>query len=385
MTVAILYRDELREYDFGPGHPFRGDRYEIFPNFLKERVPEEDNYRIIKAIPATDSDLLLICSKDYIDFTREFYKAAHEGTTYHGDFGRYQSMDNMPFDTPGKLEEAARLIIGQAKLGCDLIQQGAYQKAVSIGGGVHHAKASYGEGFCLYNDVAYAARYLISTYQLERVLIIDTDAHAGNGTCDYFYDDPSVLFIDLHQDPRTLYPGTGFAEDIGTGNGKGFTVNVPLPPDAGYDSYCRIFDGIVEPLVREFKPQFIIRNGGSDPHRDDSLTNLDLPVSGFRMIGEKVRCLADEMCQGRELDLIASGYNKHTLPYCWLALISGIAGWNIDIKEIGSASQAYGKDPAIDRIKLVEAQIKNILKPYWKCFQPTNPSLSSRQEGFLPH
>jgi acetoin utilization protein AcuC len=372
MTIAILYRDELREYDFGPGHPFRGDRYEIFPNFLKERVPEEDNYRIIKATPATDSDLLLICSKDYIDFTRGFYKAAHAGTTFHGDFGRYQSMDNMPFDTPGKLEEAARLIIGQAKLGCDLIQQGAYQKAVSIGGGVHHAKPSYGEGFCLYNDVAYAARYLISAYQLKRVLIIDTDAHAGNGTCDYFYDDPRVLFIDLHQDPRTLYPGTGFAEDIGTGNGKGYTVNIPLPPDAGYDSYCHIFDGIVEPLVRAFKPQFIIRNGGSDPHRDDSLTNLDLPIRGFRMIGEKVRCLADEMCQGRELDLIASGYNEHILPYCWLALISGLAGWNIDVEDIGTASPASGKDPALDRIKLVAAQIKNILKPYWKCFQTTN-------------
>jgi acetoin utilization protein AcuC len=365
--IAILYREELREYDFGPGHPFRGDRYEIFPPFLKERVPEDDNYRFLKATPAADSDLLLICSRDYIDFTRTYYEAAYNGRMEHVKFGLYQSMDNMPFDAPGKLEEAARLIIGQAKLGCDLIQKGAYTKAVSLGGGLHHAKSRFGEGFCLYNDVAFAAHYLMNDYQLERVLILDTDAHAGNGTCDYFYDDPRVLFIDLHQDPHTLYPGTGFAGDIGAGKGKGFTVNVPLPPNAGYDSYYRIFGEIVEPLVREFKPQLIIRNGGSDPHPDDGLTDLGLPVSGFRMIGEKVRRLADEACQGRELDMIASGYNKRVLPYSWLALISGLAGWNIDVEE--PAARKLPPDPAYAQTKLVEAELKSNLKLYWKCFQ----------------
>ena len=161
MTIAILYSEDLREYDYGPGHPFRGDRYEIFPKFLRERLPEEGKYRFIKAPPATLEELLLICNRDYIDFTHDYYKAAHEGVLDHVKFGLFQSMDNMPFDTPGRLEEAARLIIGQARLGCDLIQKGEYQKAISIGGGMHHAKPNCGEGFCLYNDVAFAARYLI--------------------------------------------------------------------------------------------------------------------------------------------------------------------------------------------------------------------------------
>jgi acetoin utilization protein AcuC len=365
--IAILYLEELREYDFGPGHPFRGDRYEIFPPFLKGRVPEDDNYRFLKATPATDEDLLLICTRGYIDFTRAYYEAAHNGMMEHAEFGRYQSMDNMPFDAPGKLEEAARLIVGQAKLGCDLIREGSYYQAVSIGGGLHHAKSLFGEGFCLYNDVAFAARYLINHHQLERVLILDTDAHAGNGTCDYFYEDPRVLFIDLHQDPRTLYPGTGFAGDIGAGKGRGFTVNVPLPPNAGYDSYRRIFGKIVEPLIREFQPQFIIRNGGSDPHPDDGLTDLGLPVSGFRMIGATVRRLADEVCRGRVLDLIASGYNKRVLPYCWLALISGLAGWKMDVEE--PAGRELPQDRAYEQTKLVEAEVISNLKPYWKCFQ----------------
>ncbi|MBN1690003.1 MAG: hypothetical protein JW901_03165 [Dehalococcoidia bacterium] len=373
MTIAILYSEELREYDYGPGHPFRGDRYDIFPNFLRERLPEGDKYVFIKAPPAALEDLLLICTRDYIDFTHDYYKAAHEGVLDHVKFGLFQSMDNMPFDTPGKLEEAARLIIGQAKMGCDLIQKGAYKKAISIGGGMHHAKPSCGEGFCLYNDVAFSARYLINNYKLNKVLVLDTDAHAGNGTCEYFYDDPKVLFIDLHQDPRTLYPGTGFVGDIGTGKGKGFTVNIPMPPNAGYDSYYRVFGEIVEPLAREFKPQIIIRNGGSDPHPDDGLTDLGLPVRGFQMIGEKVRYMADELCQGRELDLIASGYNKRVLPYSWMALISGLADWNIDVEEPEPATRKFYKDPAYAQTKLVEAEVKNNLKPYWKCFQPQNP------------
>ncbi len=368
MTLAMLYRDELREYDFGPGHPFRGDRYEIFPNFLKKKIPENNHYRIIPAEPATENDLLLICTKDYIDFTRDFYAAAHNGDMDPRDFGQYHSADNMPFAAPGKIEEAARLIVGQAKLGCDLIQSGAYGKAVSIGGGIHHANASYGEGFCIYNDVAYAGRYLISRYGLERVLILDTDAHAGNGTCGYFYDDPRVLLIDLHQDPYTLYPGTGLAHDIGAGAGKGFTVNIPLPPGSGYEVYERMFAEIVEPVAREFKPQLIIRNGGSDPHPDDELTDLALPVCGFRMIGEKVRGLAEELCGGKELDLIASGYNEQILPYCWLALISGLANWDIAVEEPGPA-RARPSDAAYAQARKVETEIKANLQSYWRCFR----------------
>jgi len=376
LAIAILYRDDIKEYDFGPGHPFRGDRYEIFPTLLKQRVPEDDNYRFIKADPASDADLLTICTKEYIDFTRDYYRAAHEGQLDHIKFGLYQTMDNMPFDKPGRIEEAARLIIGQAKLGCDLIQKGEYQKAVSLGGGMHHAKHASGEGFCLYNDVAFAARYLLNTYKLERVLILDTDAHAGNGSAEYFFEEPRVLMIDLHQDPRTLYPGTGFVSDIGAGKGKGFTVNVPMPPNAGYDSYFRIFSEIVEPLVREFKPQIIIRNGGSDPHQDDGLTDLGLLARGFHMIGEKVRLLADEVCQGRELDLIASGYNKRVLAYSWLALVAGLAGWDIEVEEPEPVTKKFHKDPAYAQTKLVEAEVKNYLKPFWKCFRTGTPAPS---------
>jgi len=370
VSVGILYQDGLKEYDFGPGHPFRGSRAEVFIEFLKQHIAEDGNYRILEAGAATEDDLLLICRQDYIDFTREYFKAANLGLSYPQPdlFYEYHSMDNKPIGKPGKLEEAARLVIGQARTACELVQDGTYRKVISIGGGLHHAKPSYGEGFCLYNDVAFCGRYLMKKYKLDRILILDTDAHAGNGTAEYFYEEPKVLFIDLHQDPRTLYPGTGFAYQIGSGEGKGFTVNIPMPVGAGDDSYKLVFESIVEPLVREFKPQIIVRNGGSDPHFDDQLTALGLTVKGFRMIGEKTREVA-KVCDGKVIDLIASGYNEKVLPSAWLALISGLAGFKVDIKESEPVPQRFMSDTALAETGRVISDVKSNLKDYWACFQ----------------
>jgi len=368
MAIGILYREELKEYDFGQGHPFRGDRYEMFPRFLRENLAEGDNYQLLKADSASDEDLLLICQRDYIDFTKSYYEAAHVGLRYHGPFHRFHSGDNMPIEEPGKLEEAARLIIGQAKMACDLVQGGKFNKVVSLGGGMHHAKPSYGEGFCIYNDVAFCGRYLMQEHKLERVLILDTDAHAGNGTCEYFYDEPKVLFIDMHQDPGTLYPGTGFTHQVGTGRGKNFTINIPLPVYAGYDSYQLAFESIVMPVTYEFNPQIIIMNGGSDPHFSDGLTNLGLPVEGFRMMGEKVREMAD-VCDGKVIDLIGSGYNKNVLPYGWLALISGLADIKCKIEEPEPVPPGFGKVSAFSETEKVVEEVKRQLKDYWICLR----------------
>jgi len=367
MTIAILYRDELREYDFGSGHPFRGDRYEIFPEFLKKMLPDAGTYVVLKSDWARDEDLRLICSQDYIDFTKGYFEAASLGLSYPGIFSAYHSGDNKPQGRPGRLEEAARLMIGQAKQAVDIIQSGEYDKAFCIGGNMHHAKPSYGEGFCLYNDNAFAAKYLIDRYGLEKIIVLDTDAHQGNGTCEYFYSDPRVLFIDLHQDPRTLYPGTGFADEIGEGEGLGFTINVPMPVYAGYDSYRLVLDEIVLPVSQEFQPQIIIRNGGSDPHFADGLTSLGLPVRGFSMIGEKVRDIA-ELCRGKQIDFIGSGYNREALPYAWMALISGSSGFGLKLTDPFPVPQRFQTDQVLENTRGVIKQVKDNLRPFWKCF-----------------
>lgn len=366
--IAILYNEKLKEYDFGPAHPFRSDRYEIFPEFLKENLPKKADYRILEAEPATDKDLALICQKDYINFTKNYFKARNSGEDFNGHFFQYHSTDNFPPVKPGKIETAARIIIGQAKLACDLIKKGDFKKVISLGGGMHHAKENFGEGFCLYNDVAFAGKYLLEKYGLKRALILDTDAHCGNGTMEYFYSEPRILFIDLHQNPATLYPGTGFANQIGEGQGRGYTINVPLPVFAGNESYQLVFEEIVEPVVKEFQPQIIIRNGGSDPHFADELTQLGLTIEGFKIVGKRVREMA-KICDGKVIDMIGSGYNKKVLPSSWLALISGLTGLKSEAKEPLSVPQRVKEDLSLEETKKVITKVKNNLRGYWKCLR----------------
>jgi len=365
MSMVIFYRTELREYDFGPGHPFRGDRYEIFPPFLKARVPPDGHYRMIEANGASDEDLLHICRKDYIDFSREYFRKAHLGLEANGRFHEFHSLDNRPRGRPGKVEEAARLIVGQAKRACDGVMRGEFTQGISIGGGMHHAMPDWGEGFCLYNDVAFAGKYLLETYGLQRILILDTDAHAGNGTAKYFYDDPRVLFIDIHQDPRTIYPGWGFIHQLGQGRGEGYTVNLPMPVGAGDACYQYVLEEVISPLASEFNPQIIIRNGGSDPHQADLLTHLGLSVKGFRMIGEKVREMSG-LCGGRVIDMIGSGYNKEILPYAWLALIAGLADFSIPIEDPLFIPPQFKEDHEMEETKEMVGEAIHLLRNYWK-------------------
>ncbi len=359
MDFAFLFREEINEYDFGEGHPFHGRRGEEFLDFFKERV--KINFPILKAEKAKDEDLLLVCDKDYIEFTKKYFEAASRGEKINGKFFQYHSLDNLPIGKPGKIEQAARYIVGQAKLAADLVCQGKFKKVISVGGGLHHAKRNYGEGFCLYNDVAFCAKYLMENYGLKRILILDTDAHAGNGTMEYFYEEDRVLFIDIHQDPNTLYPGTGFVEQIGWGKGMGFTINIPLPPLAGDKCYCLVFEEIVEPITKKFSPQIIIRNGGSDPHFLDPLTQLGLTFSGFKMIGQRVRRLS-RICKGKEIDLIASGYNLKILPECWTNLICGLLGIRIRVQK-ENLPKDY-KEP-MEKTKKVIERLKEKLKAFW--------------------
>jgi len=363
---AFLFRKEINEYDFGEGHPFHGRRGEDFLNFFKEKV--KIDFPILKAEKVTDKDLLLICEKEYIEFTKKYFEAKSRGEEINGKFFLYHSADNLPIGKPGKIEEAARYIIGQAKIAADLIMGGKFKKVISIGGGLHHAKRNFGEGFCIYNDVAFCAKYLIENYGLKRILILDTDAHGGNGTLEYFYEDEKVLFIDIHQDPRTLYPGTGFIEQKGRGRGEGLKINIPLPPFSGDKCYQMLFEEIIEPLAREFKPQIIIRNGGSDPHFSDPLTNLNLTIEGFKMIGKKVKKLA-QICDGKEIDLIASGYNLDVLKICWTALLVNLLGLKIEISDPFKIKKIKKIHEPIDEVESLIQIIKKEFCNYWKCFE----------------
>ncbi len=355
MKTALVHSDKMGHYDFGPGHPFRGDRHESFMKLFREKVGLDRGFDLITSAPATDEDLRLIHTEEYIEFIR----------TGSGNTWTYLDLDT-PL-TPG-MNEAARIIVGAGILAGELVADGKYNVAVSVGGGMHHARPSRGAGFCIFNDVAICVQHLRKKHGVERVLIIDTDGHAGDGTCEIFYPDPQVLFISLHQDPISQYPGTGFAYQIGEGEGKGFSVNIPLPPRTAIGPYLYAMEEIFVPLAHEFKPDLILRNGGSDPHFDDQLIILGITVQGFQSIGAKVREMAQDVCGGRIVDMVGSGYNPRVLPAAWLALVSGVSGVEVDLTEPVPPPRWLDEEVGMDLVKRVVDEVKGHLTPFWDCF-----------------
>ena len=358
MKTAIIYSEELKNYDFGAGHAFGSDRFENFLKLFKEKLGNNKKFELIKNNElATDEELELWHTKDYI----RVLGAASKGLVL-ANLSRFISQDNRDFRTgnfPKGVEKAARAAVKNSILAVDFVQQQRYEKAVGIGGGLHHAMPSYGEGFCVYNDVVIAVKHAIKKYSLERVLILDTDAHAGNGTSKAFYSDRKVLFIDLHQ--KGIYPGTGFINEIGEKEGKGFTVNLPLETGTSDRAYELIFDELILPLTKEYRPQMILRYGGSDPYFSDELTSLGLTLDGFKMIGKKVKEMS-KLCNNEVVDLICSGYNPDILPKVWLTLIASESGVEIEFEELVPDIKNQGFSQTKNLIK----KLKENLKPYWK-------------------
>lgn len=355
LLVGIAFHEKYRQYDFGPGHPFRGDRFgNAMKLFEEQGLLKLPNVKVLKPEIAKLKDLLLVHDKSYIDLIFDF---AEKSRAYD-------------FDTPlsvSILEGTLYIMGGALKIG-EALYGGEIDRGVSLGGGLHHAGQSFGGGFCIFNDVAILARYLQREKRAKRVLILDYDVHAGNGTSDIFYSDPTVLFISVHQDPKTLFPGTGFVGQVGRGEGEGFNVNVPLPPGTGDATYFFALREIFVPLAREFKPDIILANGGSDPHFADILGSLSLTVNGFFDLSQLIVNVAGEVCGGRVVLLIGSGYNPAVLPACWYALAAGVTG----VEKIGVS------DPSVppveppwcrERVEATVKELRQALKKYWACFE----------------
>lgn len=355
LRVGIAFHEKYSQYDFGPGHPFRGNRFSNAMDFFEQQgLLRQPQVVLVKPEIAKLKDLLRAHDKSYIDLIFDF---AEKGRPYD-------------FDTPlsaGILEGALYIMGGALKIG-QTLSSGEIDRGVSLGGGLHHAGENFGGGFCIFNDVAILTRYLQQERGVKRVLILDYDVHAGNGTSDIFYSDPSVLFISVHQDPKTLFPGTGFVGQIGRDEGEGFNVNVPLPPGTGNATYFFALREIFVPLAREFKPNIILANGGSDPHFADILGSLALTINGFFDLSRLVASMADEVCEGRLALLIGSGYNPAVLPACWYALAAGVAG--VEKIKVPDPSPPPAEPPwCRERVETTVKEARRILGKYWKCFR----------------
>lgn len=194
----------------------------------------------------------------------------------------------------------------------------------------HHACRERAMGFCLFNSIAVAARYAQKQYGLQRILIIDWDVHHGNGTQESFYADDSVLFFSIHQSP--LYPGTGAAEETGSGKGKGFTINAPIPAGSTIATYRKVFVETLFPLARRFCPELILISAGFDAHRQDPLAQVCLDAADFSTLTVLVQALAQELCCGCMVSLLEGGYHLRALSHSVYAHLSALAQKPLDSK-----------------------------------------------------
>ncbi len=188
----------------------------------------------------------------------------------------------------------------------------------------HHARPQVGMGFCLFANVAIAARWAQDHHGIGRILIVDFDVHHGNGTQDAFYDDPTVLFFSTHQYP--YYPGTGAADEVGVELGHGATLNVPLPTLVGDQGYLEIFRRILAPAAREFRPELIILSAGYDAHWLDPLASMNLSITGYTKLVEAVMALADELCGGKLVCALEGGYHLDVLAHSVLSTLRVLSG-----------------------------------------------------------
>lgn len=219
--------------------------------------------------------------------------------------------------------DVARLAVGAVIAACDAVMDQQVRNAFcSVRPPGHHAEYSQAMGFCYFNNVALAAEHLLRHHKLKRIAIVDFDVHHGNGTQHLFDHRRDVLFISLHQDPATLYPGTGYAEEHGQGAGEGFTVNLPMSPGAGDDQYKQVMRGTVCEKIAFYKPEFILISAGFDAEKRDFLSNMNVTPQGFAMMTEQLTELAEQLCAGRLVSVLEGGYNLEALAECAVAHVS---------------------------------------------------------------
>ncbi|TAM91937.1 MAG: acetoin utilization protein AcuC [Jatrophihabitans sp.] len=313
--ACAIWDEGYLAYDFGE-HPMNPVRLDLTVRLARD-LGVLDRLEVIAPVPATEPQLLTVHGADYLD-------AVRTASSDPGFAGYGLGTDDDPV-FPGMFDASA-LIAGGSALAARRLLDGAVEHAVNIAGGLHHAMRDYASGFCVFNDVVLAIRTLLDA-GVERVAYVDVDVHHGDGVQAAFYDEPRVLTVSLHQDPRTLFPGTGMATEVGAGAAAGTSVNVALPPGTGDSGWLRAFDAVVPGVLRAFGPQVLVTQCGCDTHHEDPLANLALSVDGQREAIVRLHRLAHEIAGGRWLALGGGGYGVlRCVPRTWTHLLAEASG-----------------------------------------------------------
>ncbi len=298
-TVIYLYDDIYLNHDTGMGHPESPGRLTAVNQAVKEADWYQDLVRL-KAAPVSMDILSLVHDPRYIELVERECKAG------------YMMLSTGDSNVCEESYDIALQAVGGVLAAVDAVfEKKARNAFCAVRPPGHHATKNRGMGFCLFNNIAAAARYAQKKYNVERVLIADWDVHHGNGTNDIFYSDDSVFYMSTHQYP--WYPGTGKHDEIGEGKGKGFTMNRPFPAGAGNKEIIAAFKDELLPAARKFKPDFTLISAGFDSHARDFLGGLKLDDNGFRELTKIMMEIADIAGEGRLVSVLEGGYNLDSL------------------------------------------------------------------------
>ena len=313
MTAPVyVYRgDELARYGFGPDHPFGLDRHGAFH---AELAGVDLGAAIEYPSPQTASRELveLFHTREYVDRVIEASRIG-EG---------YLDMGDTPA-VPG-IYEAACTVVGTTVAAVDAVMGGEASRAFVPIAGLHHAARNGAAGFCVFNDCGVAVEHLKRNYGLHRIAYVDIDAHHGDGVYYGFEDDPSLVFADIHEDGRYLYPGTGHADEVGVGEGRDLKLNLPLPPGAGDEEFHAAWPA-VEALLERTQPQFMIMQCGADSLAGDPITHLRLTEEAHAAAALRLCRFADLYCDGRIVATGGGGYNRQNLARAWTRVVQALA------------------------------------------------------------
>lgn len=337
--TGIIYHSDYLKHDTGL-HPENKERLISIISHLK-KTGMLDRLEMIKPRKAQVSELQYVHHRDYIEKAR-----GHSEMKLPLDPDTIMSGDSY---------EVAMLAAGGAITAVDAVHDTVENSFALVRPPGHHATPGRGMGFCIFNNVAVAARHA-QKRGMKRVLIVDWDAHHGNGTQEAFYDDPSVLYFSTHQYPH--YPGTGWMDEVGKGEGMGYNINVPLPEGTDDAGFIAAFEEILLPAALEFAPDIVLVSAGFDAGAGNGLAQMKMSAGGFAMLASIVRSISKESCAGRLAAVLEGGYNTVLLAPCIASVLDVFMG-----KETPQKGQ-YTPGPQVrkrlDEVKKIQSQFWHI-------------------------
>ncbi len=326
MTTGVVFTEDFKKHDTGRSHPESAGCVDAVARALRD-PSLTDKLKVLEPRRAEREEILLVHWDRLYD---EVLESAGKKRT-HLDSDSVASAE-----TAEVTHLAAGSVLTATEAVIDKTVQNAFAFPRPPG---HHAKPDKAMGFCIFNNVAIAAQYAQTRFQLDKILILDFDVHHGNGTQKVFYTSPEVLFLSTHE--LGNYPGTGDLGEIGKEEGEGFTLNVPMPPGMGSPEFLRIFRDDVVPVGLEFAPELILVSAGFDAHRDDPLGGMNLTRDGYAGITHEILRLAESTCDGKVVFALEGGYDLHALENSIVSTLAVMTGERtLESADAGKAAEA---------------------------------------------